>query len=311
MKPLRSLAPLAESTSGCHERALSPITLAFASARMPLVITGAGISTSSGIPDYRSPNRPVYTPLQHVDFLTKPSTRRRYWARSFLGYPRLSQSEPNPGHDALARLVLAGRLATVITQNVDRLHHKAIENMRQRERLQHIAFSNPLIELHGTIHEVSCMECDWEVSRSTIQELLHQSNAGWRDHWLKDAVARPDGDVEMPEESYSDFRMPQCGSCGAELLKPKVIFHGGTLDPWVREAAAAAAAAADFVLLAGTTVTTYSAFRLVRDAANRGATIAIINFGPTRADSLLRAPEWKVDGHTSPCLVQLADSVLG
>lgn len=309
LAPLRSLAPLSETAGTPRDKLLAPIAQCFARARAPLIITGAGISTGSGIPDYRSPDRPAYTPLNNNDFLTKMATRRRYWARSFLGYARMSASEPNAGHVAIARLLLAGR-ASLVTQNVDRLHHKAVAALSSTsppsERVP-----PAIIELHGTIHEVSCLQCGWETSRAAVQTTLKESNAGWCDRWLHVASPRPDGDVDLPEESYAEFTMPACLSCGAELLKPRVVFFGGVLEPSVREAAAAAAAAADLVLLVGTTVTTFSAFRLARDAASRGARVAIINFGLTRADELLSGPEWKVEGHTSPCLEMLAEEVLG
>ena len=305
-----SLSPLTDALDAKTAHGLAPILTAFADARSPLVITGAGISTSSGIPDYRSPNRPTYTPLNHNDFISKPNTRRRYWARSFLGFHRMNDTEPNEGHIALARLLVAGRV-TVITQNVDRLHHRAVTSvLASHGSVVPSAVVPPIIELHGTIFEVACLDCGWETSRESTQDALVSSNAAWRDRWLRAASSRPDGDVELPEESYSEFAMPRCGACGGDHLKPKVVFFGGTLDPEVRAAAAEAAAAADFVLLAGTTVTTFSAFRLARDAARRGVPVAIINYGPTRADELLAGPQWKIEGHTSPCLSLIAGTVL-
>lgn len=309
LAPLRSLAPLAEIAGAPLENAMVPIVQGFARARAPLIITGAGISTGSGIPDYRSPDRPVYKPLNHNDFLSRATTRRRYWARSFLGYARMSASEPNAGHLAIARLLLAER-AALVTQNVDRLHHKAMTTvsglLSPAERV-----TPRIIELHGTIHEVACLSCGWEASRHAVQADLVEMNTDWCGRWLRVASPRPDGDVDLPEESYTEFAMPTCQSCRAELLKPKVVFFGGVLEPSVRAAALAAAADSDFVLLVRTTVTTFSAFRLARDAVSNGARLAIVNFGPTRGDELLSGPEWKVDGHTSPSLTILADAVLG
>jgi NAD-dependent SIR2 family protein deacetylase len=224
-----------------------------------------------------------------------------------LGYERMALSAPNAGHFALARLLAAGKLASLITQNVDRLHQRAIAAVPVAPRVK----VSPVIELHGTIHEVSCLSCGASSSRSAVQGVLVRDNAAWRDHWLAQALPRPDGDVELPPESYEHFKVPACSACGAAALKPAVVFHGGTLSADVKAAAAAAAEKADLVLLAGTTVTTYSAFRLVRDAAARGAQIAIINYGATRADELLTGPEWKVEAHTSSCLELLADASIG
>jgi NAD-dependent deacetylase sirtuin 4 len=306
---LRSLSPLAEcSTDPALIRVLQPILTAFTSAQRPLIITGAGLSTQSGIPDYRSPNRPIYKPLNHNDFVSQPSVRNRYWARSFLGYDLMANASPNPGHLAIARLQAAG-LISLITQNVDRLHHRALASLRLSKEEPAIA-SSPIIELHGTIHNVICLTCSAMITRAALQKILTTENGSWRELWLAKAAPRPDGDVELPLQSYESFTVPACTACGSAMLKPDVVFHGGTLPVAVRATASATASKADFVLLAGTTVSTFSAFRLVRDAAARGIRVGIINFGETRADELLSGPEWKVEAHTSTCLGLLADSLL-
>jgi NAD+-dependent protein deacetylase sirtuin 4 len=306
---LRTLAPLprAMATDPAIARAMAPLCTAFAASTYPVIVSGAGISTESGIPDYRSPSRPAYKPINHNDFLTHASTRRRYWARSMLGWDRMALSAPNAGHIAVARLLTAGRLGALITQNVDRLHHRALA----LASAPHAAAAvSPIIELHGTIHEVVCLSCGQQTPRTRVQEALLAWNSEWRQRWLSLAAPRPDGDVELPPESYESFVVPTCAGCGVGPLKPDVVFHGGTLPDDVRAAAHAAAARADFLLLAGTTVTTHSAFRLVRDAAARGARLAIVNYGVTRADALLSGQEWKVEAHTSSCLTVLADLAL-
>jgi NAD-dependent deacetylase sirtuin 4 len=257
-----------------------------------LVITGAGISTESGIPDYRSPGRAAYRPLNHAQFVGQEATRRRYWARSTIGFPRMREAAPNTAHAALAALERAGLLAGgLITQNVDRLHQAAGQAA--------------VLELHGTIHEVACMQCGACVTRAAMQLALEAANGGWlaRHAAAGGAAPRPDGDVELGEEAYASFVIPPCPTCGGGMLKPSVIFHGGTVEPAVAASAARLAASADAVLILGSTVTTFSAFRLVRDAHGRGARVGIVTYGPTRADPLAHV---KVEASVGDTLAALA-----
>jgi NAD-dependent deacetylase sirtuin 4 len=280
----------------------SPLAAFVASARRLLVITGAGVSTDSGIPDYRSPQRPAYKPLQHHEFVASERVRRRYWARSFVGFRTMRDARPNAAHAALAALERLGLApAGLITQNVDRLHQRAGHA--------------DVLELHGTVHECECMACRATTAREAVQAEMAAANARWAGlaHREPGAPAltsltavseelgmippaanagakaglRPDGDVELADDSvYESFALPHCGSCGAALLKPMVTFHGGSVPPAVTADAAARARGCDAVLVAGSTLSTFSAFRLVRDAAARGAPVAIVNCGATRADAL-------------------------
>lgn len=268
--------------------------------RAVTVITGAGISTASGIPDYRSPGRAAYRPLQHADYITKPAVRRRYWSRSFIGFPRMATAQPNAGHTALAELEALGFVSHVITQNVDRLHHKA--------------GSARVTELHGTIHSVTCLDCGHQVSRQHLQEAMARRNGMWLHHFSALSSPRPDGDVELPPEAYESFQLPTCDCCRSENLKPDVIFFGGSVPAHVSAEALEAATSAQAVLVVGTTLTTWSGFRLVRDAhAKHAATaavqtsapparaprIGIINFGETRGDELA---DFKIAAHTGTVL---------
>ena len=235
----------------------------------------------SGIPDYRSPHRPEYTPLQHGDFITKEATRQRYWARSMIGYKNLSRTVPNDTHKLLAKMEGMGKVKHVITQNVDR-HHQG-------------AGSQSVLELHGTIHEVECIqpECSWTGPRQLVQEMMEEDNELWILQYaesLTEETARPDGDVVLPASAYSTFHMPKCPSCGSELLKPRVVFHGGQIPQHVKEAATAAVDAADALLILGTTLSTWSGFRLAKRVCEAGKPIAVVNYGPTRADRLNPAP---------------------
>jgi len=289
---LRSVAPLAEGALETPVSALLGGDRLLAMLRdVPrlVVLTGAGLSTASGIPDYRSPGRPDYRPLQHGEFVAHEAVRRRYWARSFVGWPRMRGAQPNGGHVALAALEqrrLAGGSVAIVTQNVDRLHLRA--------------GSRAPLELHGTIHEVVCTGCGTETARDEVQTAMLARNARWLEHFLARAVPRPDGDVDLPAEAYASFDVPVCAACRGPTLRPRVVFYGGTIPPAVTEAAYAAVDAADALLVVGTSCTVFSAFRLVRRAAvDRRVPVGIINFGLTRADALA---SWKVEAHTSTAL---------
>lgn len=282
-------------------------SLVGAAARL-LVITGAGVSTDSGIPDYRSPQRPAYRPLQHHEFVSSERVRRRYWARSYVGFRTMAEARPNAAHTALAALERLGRArGGLITQNVDRLHHRG----------GHV----DVLELHGTVHECECLRCRTTVPRALVQETMARANAAWPGLASAPAAAeaappltsltavseelgmlpgpappppasasaalRPDGDVELSDEALlARFVVPPCPGCGSDMLKPSVTFHGGSVPLEVARDAGERARACDAVLVAGSTLSTFSAFRLVRDAAARGAPVAILNCGATRADSL-------------------------
>lgn len=293
--PLPSVSPLAEA-------ALNLATLGSAGRQLVdllrggrlAVITGAGISTQSGIKDYRSPGRPPYKPLQHHEFVTSEAVRRRYWARSTLGWATMGRAAPNAAHRALAALEAAGRVDHVITQNVDRLHQAA--------------GSRAVLELHGTIHEVACLACGAGEPRVALQQRLLADNAAFLARWAPHADERPDGDVELPPEAYADFCTPGCLACGKPLLKPCVVFHGGNVPEATKTASAAIVEAADGVLCVGTSLTVWSSYRLARDAAKAGKPVGLLNYGPTRADDLAT---FKIEAHVSSVLAAAAGEVLG
>jgi NAD-dependent deacetylase sirtuin 4 len=249
-----------------------------------VVLSGAGISTESGIPDYRSPGRPPHTPLQHQSFMSSPATRARFWARSFVGWPAFSSAAPTRAHWALAALAAPaprGVGATLITQNVDRLITAA---------------GARAVELHGTVHDVDCLDCGAAADRGALQAEMAARNARWAEHFAPRAAAvdpgdgaapvRPDGDTALPAHAHESFVVPACAVCGGGRLKPRVVFFGGSLDPRTRAAARAAADAADAMIVVGTTCTVHSALSLVRAAAARGAPVAVVNRGATRADDV-------------------------
>jgi NAD-dependent SIR2 family protein deacetylase len=241
--------------------------------RRIVALTGAGISTESGIPDYRGPGtaRRARNPIQYRAFVRDAAARQRYWARSMLGWPRMAGARPNDGHRALAALERAGQLAGVITQNVDRLHQAA----GQRE----------VIELHGALAEVLCLDCRAVEKRDALQHRLRELNPAWEDR----AVAlAPDGDADLDGSAIAGFRIADCRTCRG-TLKPNVVFFGENVPRPVVDAAWAMLDRADALLVVGSSLTVYSGFRFVRRAAERDLPIAIVNVGPTRGDPLATA----------------------
>ena len=242
-----------------------------------LVLTGAGLSTASGIPDYRDKDgvRRGRTPIQGPDFRKSEAVRRRYWARSMAGWPTLARAAPNAGHHALAELEAAGRIASLITQNVDGLHQGA--------------GSRNLIELHGNIHGVICLDCRAHYQRAAIQDWLSKANptlAAADAHGEIVPEARPDGDAEIELDVLQDFHMPSCEACGG-TLQPDVIFFGDNIPLERTAAALRMQEQADALLVVGSSLMVFSGFRFCKLAAQAGKPIAAINLGKTRADDLI------------------------
>ncbi|XP_027076353.1 NAD-dependent protein deacylase SRT2 isoform X2 [Coffea arabica] len=251
-----------------------------------VVLTGAGISTECGIPDYRSPNGAYSTgfkPITHQEFMHSIRARRRYWARSYAGWRKFTAAQPGAAHISLASLEKAGRINFMITQNVDRLHHRA--------------GSNPL-ELHGTVYNVNCTNCGFSLSRSVFQDQVKAHNKKWAaaiESLDYDSVSdksfgmkiRPDGDVEIDEKFWEEeFHIPSCQRCDG-ILKPDVVFFGDNVPKDRADTAMEAAKRCDAFLVLGSSLMTMSAFRLIRAAHEAGAATAIVNLGETRADKFV------------------------
>lgn len=250
-----------------------------------LALTGAGLSTDSGIPDYRGPDARPTNPIQYGDFLRHAGARRRYWFRSMMGFRSFGAASPNPGHRALARLG-----APVITQNVDGLHADA--------------GSRHVIDLHGRVDRVVCFDCAAVTTRSALQARLEAANPAVTGSIPAGAAElRPDGDADIADPD--DFAVPPCESCGG-VLKPDVVFFGESVPRTRVEAAFALLERADALLVAGSSLTVMSGLRFARHAARKGKPVVLINHGPTRADDLASL---KVEAGTSPTLSAVADAV--
>lgn len=238
-----------------------------------LVLTGAGISTESGIPDYRSEGVGLYArsnsrPVQHIDFLRSPAVRKRYWARNFIGWPRFSQIQPNATHHALARFESEGRIQGIVTQNVDRLHTKA--------------GSKNVIEIHGSGYTVKCLLCDYRVPRHDFQETLKSMNTHMSD---TTQMMRPDGDVDIPQEEIDGFRIPNCPDCGGNL-KPEIVFFGDNVPRDRIEKIREMVSNSDGLLVLGSSLLVFSGYRLVLQTNELELPVVIVNIGPTRGDHL-------------------------
>ncbi|XP_052867492.1 NAD-dependent protein deacylase Sirt4 [Anopheles cruzii] len=244
-----------------------------------LVLTGAGISTESGIPDYRSEGVGLYArtnhkPIQHDDFIKSEATRKRYWARNYVGWPRFSSVSPNVTHYTLARLEREGVVGGIVTQNVDRLHGKA--------------GSKEVIELHGSGYEVICVGsgsgkgkgCDYRIDRHEFQRILDQLNLAQEDG---STMMRPDGDVELSQDYVEHFTVPPCPQCGGNL-KTDIVFFGDNIPMERISLAMRMLIQSDGVLALGSSLTVFSGYRVVLQAKELGRPVAIVNIGETRAD---------------------------
>ncbi|MEJ7597974.1 MAG: NAD-dependent protein deacetylase [Kofleriaceae bacterium] len=252
-----------------------------------VVLTGAGCSTESGIPDYRGPDTPPRRPpIQHREFIDKLAMRSKYWARSVLGWPRLSAARPNRGHIALAALERAGAIAGVITQNVDGLHH--------------VAGSELVVELHGALRRVRCLACDAVVPRDGVQRRLLARNPGWPERARAIEIA-PDGDADLADELVAGFALIDCEHCGG-MLMPDVVFFGGSVPRATLDAAWELFDRAEVLLVVGSSLTVFSGYRFVRRAAEREVPVAILNQGPTRGDP---HAQLRVDARAGEALVAL------
>ncbi len=290
--PSAARVPSAESPSAETIPALDRLADLLRGRRV-VALSGAGISTESGIPDYRGPGtrRRAKSPIQYNDFVGAAATQRRYWARAFVGWGRMAAARPNAGHRALARMERGGLLQGVITQNVDGLHQAA--------------GARRVVELHGALAEVACLGCGALTAREAVQKRIAAENADWAAR--RDAAPRPDGDAALPDAAIGGFRAPACLGCGG-ALKPNVVFFGESVPKARVEAAWALFEEAEVLLIVGSSLAVYSGYRFALRAAKEGKPFALVNLGPTRADDRAAV---RVTARLGDALPRLAHALLG
>lgn len=266
------------------EEVESPELVALLSGKRIAVLTGAGISTDSGIPDYRGPDSPPSNPMTIRQFTSDPVFRQRYWARNHVGWRHMDDTQPNAGHRALATLQQIGAVTGLITQNVDLLHTKA--------------GSCDVVNLHGTYAQVACLDCGHTMSREALAEELEALNPGFieRSEAVGGLAVAPDADAVI--EETSSFRYLDCPRCGG-MLKPDIVYFGESVPKDRVAQSFSLVDQADVLLVAGSSLTVFSGYRFVRHAAAAGTPVAIVNRGSTRGDDLA---DVKVDGGCSEIL---------
>jgi NAD-dependent SIR2 family protein deacetylase len=253
-----------------------------------VVLTGAGLSTESGIPDYRGPSGAAlrrHAPMTYQAFVSDPGARRRYWARSHLGWQRMAQAQPNAGHRAVAELERAGAVTGVITQNVDGLHSAA--------------GSHEVIDLHGRLDRVACLSCGALSDRGRLDDRLREANPDWRGLAL---ATNPDGDVDVADDHLDAFMPVGCEACGG-VLKPDVVYFGENVPRQRVEQAYSWVDAATTLLVLGSSLHVFSGRRFVMRAADAGIPVVIVNQGPTRGDDVAAV---KIDAPLGATLAAIA-----
>ncbi|WP_225850816.1 NAD-dependent protein deacetylase [Streptomyces sp. HPF1205] len=264
---------------------------ALVSGRGVVVLSGAGLSTESGIPDYRGStgSRRRGAPMTYQEFTGSAAARQRYWARSHLGLRTITGARPNEGHRAVARLAGAGFVSAVITQNVDGLHTAA--------------GTPDAVELHGSLARTVCLDCGARSPRARLDERLDRANPGFR---ALAARTNPDGDAVVADEDVARFRVVDCESCGSGTLKPDVVFFGENVPAHRAARCYELVEAASAVLVLGSSLAVMSGLRFVRHAAKRGTPVAIVNQGATRGDTLAA---FRLDQPLGKVLTRLADDL--
>ncbi|OKL54139.1 NAD-dependent protein deacetylase [Bowdeniella nasicola] len=243
-------------------------------AHHPLVVTGAGVSTDSGIPDYRGPNGSLrrHRPMTYQEFRHDDAARQRYWARSFVGWRQMSRAEPNASHEILAALQRDGLITGIVTQNVDGLHAAA--------------GARGVITLHGDLDVVACLNCGAKENRARLDARLEAANPGYLEAvQINPDLVNPDGDVTLDQEWIDRFHMVDCRACGSPVLKPDIVYFGENVPQAKKDAARELLATSGSVLAIGTSLAVTSGYRFVLDAKAQGKPVGIINGGPTRGDA--------------------------
>ncbi|MEY8565481.1 Sir2 family NAD-dependent protein deacetylase [Corynebacterium sp.] len=260
-----------------------------------LVLTGAGVSTDSGVPDYRGPSGSLtrHRPMTYQEFRHDPDASHRYWARSFVGWRRMAAARPNTTHYGLTELEQAGLVTGVVTQNVDGLHAAA--------------GSRELLTLHGDLSQVVCLRCGLTEDRRSLDSRLVEANPGYLESVdLDPSLVNPDGDVTLDEDHVRGFCMVGCLGCGSRLLKPDVVYFGEPVPQARKQRAARMLAGSSSLLVVGSSLSVMSGYRLVLDALRQGKTVSVVNGGPGRADGRAHVL-WRTP--VAPAFLDLIDSL--
>jgi NAD-dependent SIR2 family protein deacetylase len=297
-----SLPPLPADFVASYATSFESLREFYRQSKRLLVLTGAGISTDSGIPDYRSPGRPAANPIMYHQFVRSQEVRKRYWARGMMGYLNFASCSPNAGHVAVANMQQDGPCHAVITQNVDGYHQDA--------------GATNVLEIHGNLHRVVCLDCGSRGPRAELQERMIALNRSFYDLLMAQAegmkrfpdegvekeVMKPDGDIDLAVDDFSGFILPRCFRCDSVNVEPDIVFMGGNIKPQVTETATRLVEESDSLLVIGSTLVVYSSYRLTKLAKSLHQPLAIINRGQTRSDPLA---DIKLEESIAPLLQQL------
>ncbi|MFT3662807.1 MAG: NAD-dependent protein deacetylase [Gordonia sp. (in: high G+C Gram-positive bacteria)] len=289
MRTAASWTPAEPTEADPDPAARAAALAAFLAGRRTLALTGAGLSTPSGIPDYRSPGAPARTPMTIQMFLGSADFRRHYWARNHLGWRHMDAAEPNDAHRALARLEAAGHVSGVLTQNVDMLHLKA--------------GSRRVLDLHGSYGRVICLDCGHRLSRHVLDAALEAANPDFRERVSGRGAIEVAPDADAVLEDTASFVTVGCPACGG-ILKPDIVYFGETVPKPAVARAYAMVDDADALLVVGSSLTVMSGLRFVRHAAKHGRPVAILNRGTTRGDDVA---DLKIDRRCEEILPAVVD----
>jgi len=251
----------------------------------PLILTGAGMSTDSGIPDYRGPEGSLRhsRPMTYQEFLHDDAARHRYWARSFVGWRHMHQATPHSGHEILARWNAADRISGIVTQNVDGLHQRS--QRKADAKAGAMAHSSPVIALHGSMDEIECLVCGTKEDREAFGHRLYEANAEVAERWqVAHADINPDGDARIPQQWVDEFTMVNCLNCGSDKLKPTVVYFGEIVPQQRKDAISALLADSGALIIVGSSLAVMSGYRILLEADRARKPIGIINLGPTRGE---------------------------
>lgn len=282
---MRSVRRVIENTAPYQNVQVASAGIAHLLRLKPLILTGAGMSTDSGIPDYRGPKGSLRhsRPMTYQEFLHDDAARRRYWARSFVGWRHMHSATPHAGHRILAAWNAQGRIAGIVTQNVDGLHQQS-----QRAANKYVTSgrdAGPIIALHGSMDEVECLVCGLKEDREAFGARLNAENTDIADNWqVSNEHVNPDGDARIPQEWVDQFRMVPCLRCGSDKLKPTVVYFGEIIPKQRKIAIQKLLSESGALIVVGSSLAVMSGYRILLEADRARKPIGIVNLGPTRGE---------------------------